>query len=58
VAIVTILTIGAVVSATSMSPTIHGVTNATGCCRALVAPIRATAVVVVARAIVAMTPLR
>jgi hypothetical protein len=53
VAIIAILTIGAVVGAAAVSPTIHGATNATGCSRSLVASIRAAASVVVAGAIVA-----
>ena len=50
-AVVAILTIGVVVGATPMSPTIHGATNATGRSRALVASIGAAAAVVVAGAI-------
>ena len=53
VAVVAVLAVGAVVGATSMSPTIHGATNATGCSRSLVASIGAAAAVVVAGAIVA-----
>jgi hypothetical protein len=53
VAVVVILAIGAVVGATPMSPTIHGTTNATGRCRALVVLIGAATAVVVAGAIVA-----
>ena len=54
-AVVAILTIGAVVGATSMSPTIRGAMNATSRCRALVARIRAAPAVVVDGAIVATT---
>ena len=52
-AIIAILTIGAVVGAAAVSLTIHGATNATGCSRSLVALIGAAAVVVVAGTIVA-----
>ena len=52
-AVVAILAVGAVVGATSVSPTIHGATNATGRCRVLVAAIGAATAVVVTGAIVA-----
>jgi hypothetical protein len=48
VPIIAIFTIGAVVGAAAVSPTIHGATNATGCSRSLVASIGAAAAVAVA----------
>ena len=54
VAVVAVLAVGAVVGATSMSPTIHGATNATGRrYRALVAAVGAATAAVVTGAIVA-----